>query len=119
MIALADGTNKPGNFNQRTFESLRWAGMFLKEMFTLWKNGSEQAESTNSDYVKWTVVQVLLIMLPYRPFQADLSDCRVILEKKGFPVVLVFRVHCPGACELCPPYKGTGCRQKEPCLIYG
>lgn len=97
MIALADGTNKPGNFNQRTFESLRWAGMFLKEMFTLRKNGSERAESTNSDYVKGTAVQAPLIMLPSSLFQADLSDCRVILEKRGSLAVLAFRVHRPRA----------------------
>lgn len=62
-----------------------------------------------------------LIMLPSSLFQADLSDCRVILEKRGSLAVLAFRVHRP--CELCPPaehpYKGTGCQQKEPCLIYG
>lgn len=54
-------------------------------MFTLRKNGSERAESTNSDYVKGTAVQAPLIMLPSSLFQADLSDCRVILEKKGLP----------------------------------
>lgn len=92
-------------------------------MFTLRKNGSEQAESTNSDYVRELLCRSLLIMLPSSLFQADLSDCRVILEKKGSLAVLAFRVHRRGPCELCPPavhpYKGTGCRQKEPCLIYG
>lgn len=71
--------------------------MFLKEMFTLRKNGSERAESTNSDYVKGTAVQAPLIMLPSSLFQADLSDCRVILEKKGSLAVLAFRVHRPRA----------------------
>lgn len=43
-----DKQNKPGDFNQRIFESLLWAENFWEEMFTLLESGSEPLKSWKS-----------------------------------------------------------------------
>lgn len=73
--------------------------MFLKEMFMLWKNGSQQAESAILIVSSWTATtpQVPLITFPSRSFQADPYNCRVILEKKESLILRACRVRCPEA----------------------
>lgn len=94
-----DKQNKPGDFNQRIFESLLWAENFWEEMFTLLESGSEPLKSWKS-----------LIMPSWMASWATVTSCapfpgisRRHTQKQGSShswMSTEFSVHRP--CELCP-----------------
>lgn len=126
MIALADGTNKPGNFNQRTniWKSALSRHVFWKKCLRFGRMAASRQKAQILIMSSWTVTTLLvpLIMLPPRHFQADPHNCRVILEKKKSLTPPAGRVQCPEVMWTMPfcahSYKGMVHLQKEVHLTY-
>lgn len=73
--------------------------VFERNVYALeeWQQAGRKHKFWFCQVGQWTILQVIFIMLASRHFQADLYNCRVILEKKGSLMVQVCRVHCPRA----------------------